>query len=128
MLRILVADEAELILALQQSVLRRAECELLAAGAHAVVPWPLERDGVVEALRRCLDFSERVTERRTLRTKVEYSGQGTDGVGYATDICVDGLFLSSRESFRTGDRLRLVFGLPLSERPAIRWHGAGEIA
>lgn len=185
MARILVADDEELILLLQESFLRRDDCELLgskgreeteakvradrpdlvvidaqmeggsgieacrslktdpelsglpvvlvtdgsarraceAAGADAVVARPPRREEILGAMQRFLGFSVRASERRAVSLRVQFFAAGGDGVGYTKDLCAGGLFLKSRESFRAGESLQVIFDLPSPERPTIRADG-----
>lgn len=106
-------------------VARQGEREAcLAAGADEVVCRPLSREKLCAAVGRTLRVPARASRRRSLSVRVDYFAADREGTAQTKDVSEDGLFLKSRDPFRVGEELQLIFALHAGGRPTIRASGA----
>jgi len=69
------------------------------------------------------DFIERSCPRKNASLRIDYYGDNAEGMGYATDVGRDGLFLKVNEPIAEHAQLQLIFQLPHGDRPTIRAMG-----
>lgn len=95
----------------------------LPPAANAVLERPLTGRSLDAALQTLLDIPARMQPRRSTRICVGYFTDEVEGVGYARDLSVGGLFLRTPETLATDAAVQLIFDLPLEDRPRIRADG-----
>jgi CheY-like chemotaxis protein len=81
---------------------------------------PFSVNEINRTLLRHLEFIERAVARRNASLRIDYYGDGVEGVGYTSDVCRDGLFLRLQEPIAEHEQLQLIFQLPQGNRPTIR--------
>jgi uncharacterized protein (TIGR02266 family) len=84
-----------------------------AAGVAGLFNRPVTQARLLEAIRRHRLATERDDERVEVAIKVAFSRDGSEGVAFTRDVSLDGCFLLTHERFGAGDRLQLVFQIPV---------------
>lgn len=97
--------------------------ECLSAGADATLPDPPSREHLIETVRTFLPGFLRAAPRRGASVRVACFQGNEERLAYSKDLAEQGIFLKTRERFRVGDPVQMIFELPANERPTIRVEG-----
>jgi len=104
-------DQARVIL-LARPDSPRDHAAAVRAGADEVLFKPLERDGLIAAVRRLVDYeSPRGLPRARIERPVEIQADGERIAGTMHNVSRGGLFVDAPHHFRTSEEVRLSFSL-----------------